>query len=79
CMHSVPVPWVEYIPVTRDSVVGVKQLDMTDKTYAAKLKETPFLDALNLCGSNRVFVHGLLCTLLGNDEVSLDKALEKVI
>lgn len=79
CMHSVPVYWVEYIPVTRDSVVGVKQLEMTDKTYAAKLKETPFLDALNLCGSNRVFVHGLLCTLLGNDEVSLDKALEKVI
>ena len=53
--HAVPVHWVEYYPLTRDSGMTVRRTDMSSSQYASSADADP---------STAVF-HGLMATLDG--------------
>ncbi len=78
-IHNVPVHWVEYIPVSQNSIVKLKQLDMTDKEFGKKLGNPDFKSALDKFGGARVFAHSILCCLVAANNISFDTDIEKVL
>ncbi|MDE6302379.1 MAG: hypothetical protein K2M36_02190, partial [Clostridia bacterium] len=78
-MHSVPVHWLEYIPVQQYSTVKMKQLNMTDKEFNRKMSNSVFSSAINSNGSARVFAHSILCCLVSANNISFDTDINKVL
>lgn len=62
-LHDVPVHWVEYIPVSRESVVKIKQFDMSDKEFNAKRMQARVDSALSSHSVLYNFYRKLLCCL----------------
>ncbi len=74
-MHSVPVPWEEYLPITNLTTIAIKRLGITKKEFNDK-KHT--LDNKLFSAPNAYF-HGLFARILKNNELDLvDKSLEKI-
>lgn len=66
-LHPVPVPWNEYIPISRNSVVKVNQLNLTDKQFREKRGDEDFL--LSVTGAQKIgYYHKLLCCLMSIDD-----------
>ncbi len=78
-MHAVPVHWTEYIPISQDSDVKMKQLDMTDKQFNDKLNDSDFKAALDRHSAARVFAHSILCCLAKPVDLSFDSEIDKVL
>ncbi len=79
-IHSVPVPWTEYIPVERTSTVKLKQLDMTDKEFERRSNSGNMFSGLDMFGGRAAFTHGLLCCLMtAQGDTMFDKHLEGVL
>ncbi|MCM1306509.1 MAG: hypothetical protein NC037_06705 [Bacteroides sp.] len=78
-MHAVPVHWLEYIPVQRESRVKLKQLDMSDKQFGNRLNEDKFKSTLYKFGGAHSFSHGLLCSLVGDGDLSFDRDIDEVL
>jgi len=64
-IHQVPVPWIEYIPISRNSTIGLKQLDMTDKDFNNSAENERFKEIFAKMSAARIFAHGLLGWLEG--------------
>ena len=78
-MHSVPVPWVEYIPVERKSTVKLKQLNMTDKQFEAKTAMPGVNEQIGRCG-RLSFHRGMLCCLMAaQGDTTFDKHIDGVL
>lgn len=77
--HSVPVHWLEYIPISQTSTVKLKQLSMSDTQFAGKLADTNFSSAIGKHGSVRSFSHGILCCLVGDGDLSFDTDINNVL
>lgn len=78
-MHSVPVHWVEYIPVEQTSTVKMKQLNMSDKEFGRKMNDERFKSAIASSGNARIFAHSILCCLVAADNISFDTDINKVL
>lgn len=78
-VHSVPVHWIEYIPVERDSFVKLKQLDISDKEFNKKLGDDNFKYVLGKYCNNYSYSHGILCCRIDNDDLSFDKDINDVL
>lgn len=78
--HNVPVPWVEYIPVSQMSTVNVKQLELSDRQFKQKREQDDFVKAL---ANNKAysFYHKLLCVKVNEDDSgdSFDKDIDKAL
>ena len=37
-MHLVPVPWIEYLPIQKTSLITIKGINLTEKEYQSKIK-----------------------------------------
>ena len=78
-IHNVPVHWLEYIPVTKDSRVKLKELAMTDKQFGKKLGEDGFKSTISKFGRAHSFSHGLLCCLVDGDDLAFDTSINEVL
>ena len=77
--HSVPVPWVEYIPVERTSTVKLKQINMTDKQFESKISSMEERKQFVKYGKI-YFGRGLLCCLLkADDDKTFDKYMDSIL
>ncbi|MDE6790720.1 MAG: hypothetical protein K2J61_03255 [Clostridia bacterium] len=76
CVHSVPVPWDEYIPVQRESVVKLKELPFSDKQFYYGEDKTGLHDALSALGTTS-FGRGILCCLVNDINASFDAEIDK--
>ena len=77
-MHSVPVPWDEYIPIARESTVKVKQLPLTDRQFEARRNEDTFRGIMASFGA-ATFAHGLLCCMAGEGGGTFDADIENCL
>ena len=69
-MHSVPVHWVEYIPVENRSYVGVSGADTSRKEYREVAVSTPFREFLSKYSNNdTVYKRGIIAAILDNPQV----------
>lgn len=77
--HEVPVNWVEYTPIYKDSVVNIKKIDLTEKEFTNGEKSSNYVAKLQKIASRYTFKHGLLCCLTKDDNYcDLDKEFEKL-
>lgn len=77
-IHPVPVPWDEYIPVSRGSLVKVKQLELTDKQFREKRSDEEFL--LAVTNAHKIgYYHKLLCCLMRIDDDGFDEAVNDAV
>lgn len=79
--HDVPVHWEEYIPVSKESRVKIKQLNISDKEFNAKRTDTDVSNVLSSQARLYNYYRKLLCCLLGDDSTdgTFDGAVDKVI
>ncbi len=77
-IHHVPVHWVEYIPISSNSVIGLKQIELSDKELAKKLSEDRARSTFGAFGAI-AFAHRLLCCKMGANDISFDSAINKVL
>ncbi|MCI8733308.1 MAG: phage holin family protein [Clostridia bacterium] len=78
-IHNVPVHWLEYIPVKQKRNVRLKQLNMTDKEFGARLDNEEFKSTLDKFGKARSFSHGILCCLSDDADLPFDTSINKVL
>lgn len=73
-MHNVPVPWVEYLPIYKDTVMEVKAQDTSRHEFNAKQKDAAFMAFMHsLSGSNPyLYERGLLAALIIREVVERD-------
>ena len=76
-MHDVPVPWTEYIPLTRDSVMEVKRVGGTREAYREKFDVVS--EHLKRYGDHVAFGGGILAVpvLRGEYDAAADAAFSR--
>lgn len=79
--HEVPVHWVEYIPVSRESTVNIKQFEMSDKEFNAKRKQAGVDSVLSSHSRLYNYYRKLLCCLSEDESgaTSFDKDVGKAL
>lgn len=79
--HEVPVYWVEYIPVSRESTVKIKQFEMSDKEFNDKRKQADVDSMLSNYSRLYSYYRKLLCCLSGDESgaSSFDKDIGNVL
>ncbi len=77
-MHSVPVPWDEYIPVKRDSVVKLRELPLSDKQFNDGEEESVLRGTLSELGTAS-FWRGILCCLVNDENAPFDEQIDELI
>lgn len=77
-IHPVPVPWDEYIPVQRDSVVKLKELGLTDRQFSEGDEGAGLRGALSSYGASS-FARGILCCLVDDVNSSFDAEIDNNI
>lgn len=80
-LHNVPVYWVEYIPVTRESVVKIKQLNMSDKEFSVKRMQSEVDRTLSSHSVMFNYYRKLLCCLSNGESgaSAFDADVENVL
>ena len=71
-IHSVPVPWTEYIPVDNTSTVKLNKIGLSDKEFDRRVRDQVAQPAAEL-GSARSYARGLLCCLTQSDDAAFDR------
>lgn len=71
-IHAVPVPWTEYIPISRESTVKLKELGISDTDFTRERQER-LLQAVSRYGVLS-YAHGILCGLAEEDDSGFDGA-----
>lgn len=80
-MHDVPVFWQEYIPVSKESRIKLKQLELSDKEFNAKRAQTELYETLSSSTRSYNYYRKLLCCLLsdGADNSPFDGKIDKAV
>lgn len=76
-MHAVPVPWDEYIPVQRQSVVKLKELPFTEKQFYGDCCDG-LRNSLSALGTTS-FGRGILCCLVNDTNAAFDAEITEKI
>ncbi len=77
-LHSVPVPWQEYIPIENRSTVKLKELGLSGREFESKRASSPLGDLLSRYGKS-AYAHGLLCCLVDATDQNFDKEITEVM
>ena len=67
-VHPVPVPWVEYIPVSKKTNLAVKKLGYLNKDFNSKVKSAGIADSL--FNTPNAYFHGLFAKIIDSGDVS---------
>ena len=80
-MHDVPVPWTEYIPLTRTSVMEVKAVGGTFEEFRQKHAQGSLRDFMQKYSDVAAFSNGLLAIPIvqGIFDASSDSALDGLL
>ncbi|MEG2052565.1 MAG: hypothetical protein RRZ92_01185 [Bacilli bacterium] len=81
-MHSVPVSWIEYLPISKDTTVGISDTNLTEEEYKCVNKSKEWKDYFAKYSRTNgiMFRRGLIAFLISseNNEVSY-KELSSII
>ena len=75
--HLVPVPWTEYLPVEKNTVIAVRAVgddkrDFINSAYDKKIDTTIF-------SSPTAYLHGLFAKIIDNaSDDAIDEVLNKI-
>ena len=81
--HSVPVPWVEYFPVEKDTKIVVKKIDTTRSIFDDYINKNKALkDLLNRVGQDRIYQRKLFSFIQNGsyteeDDKNIDEIFKK--
>ncbi len=76
-LHSVPVHWDEYIPLTKDTSVGIKRLDADRNDFSNK--GDAISERLQLGGDNEaIYSKGFFAYLQDIDDSQVDSVLDEL-
>lgn len=79
-LHSIPIPWTEYVPISRDQDVKLKEFGLTDRTFEKRVKDKELTKTLNKCGVRTYsYHHGILCCMVDKDFAAFDAELTKAM
>ncbi len=71
--HDVPVPWIEYIPISMDTDVEMKELGLSDRDFMSEMENGIYKSAISRHGSKAYgYHHGILCCIVPEGESSFD-------
>ncbi len=56
-MHAVPVPWIEYIPLTKRTLIGITELDMSETAFGRIVGDVPSVNAAAAACYHGLFAH----------------------
>ena len=65
-MHNVPVPWVEYLPVSKDSVIAVKEIGLNKQEFLSSAEKEGLSSILY--DSPSAYMHGLFAKYIESGE-----------
>ena len=65
-LHNIPVHWVEYIPVTKNSVIAVKEIGLNRQEFLSKAESEGLSPVLY--DSPSTYMHGLFGKVLERGE-----------
>ena len=75
-MHTVPVPWVEYVPVYNEAILSMKNLGIEENKFKGFSNTTEFND-VGINGSYS-YKKGLLAFLVNDDQTAFDEKIDKI-
>ena len=75
-MHTVPVPWVEYVPVYNEAILSMKNLGIEENKFKGFSNTTEFND-VGINGSYS-YKKGLLACLVNDDQTAFDEKIDKI-
>ena len=79
-MHTIPIPWIEYVPISNDSDVKLKEFGMTERTFEKKTATEELLGVFKTCGIRAYgYHHGILCCTIDRDNTAFDAELTKIL
>ncbi len=71
-MHDIPVPWVEYLPVSDTRTVKLKRLGLTEREFYREAREGKYRDALQKYIASG-YSHGILCCVTDGADTGFDE------
>ena len=75
--HLVPVPWIEYLPIERNTPIAVREVGLNRRDFINKAYNQN-IDRL-LFDSPTAYLHGLFAKIVNDTEASvIDEALNKI-
>lgn len=74
--HKVPVPWIEYIPLTKTTTMAMRSLDCSDHQFSNRAEERYGSRVTNIA-ERSAFTHGLYAYLFEPKE-TFDSTLSKL-
>ncbi len=77
-MHSVPVPWQEYIPIENRSTIKLKELGLSEREYDSKRFSSQLGDAVKKYGKS-AYSHGLLCCAVDATDKAFDAEISDIL
>ncbi len=78
-LHSIPVHWLEYLPLENKSTVKIKELGFSQREFYTRLAETELGKTIDGYGKRNAYSHGLLCCLVDASDKTFDTELDRVI
>lgn len=74
-IHAVPVHWIEYIPITKQSQIAIKRIGLSEKEFREKASDK----AGEIFSSPSAYYHGMFAKILEKDDIGyVDNILEKI-
>ena len=69
-MHTIPVEWIEYIPIMKESQIGVKEVKSSRNEFLNYLSKSDFSKYINnyLENSGIIYERGLTSAILRADD-----------
>ena len=75
CMHAVPVDWIEYVPVSSETTVEMKELGLSDREFYGETSSGSLRAAMERFGKiAHGYHHGILCCVVPENEGGFDEA-----
>ena len=71
--HSVPVDWIEYVPIQSNTVVEMKELGLSDREFFKEANSGVYRTATEKYGQRACgYNHGILCCVVPGDEIGFN-------
>ncbi len=71
--HSVPVDWVEYVPIQSNTIVEMKELGLSDREFFREANSGVYRVAMEKYGKRAFgYNHGILCCVVSGDDRGFD-------
>ena len=72
-MHSVPVDWIEYVPIAADTDVELKEIGLSDREFRIEAEGGKYSAALAKHGKYAYgYSHGIVCCVVPEEDSGFD-------